>query len=1383
MVMKCKNSLIRLFSTLALFTGLAQLSGQVENTYQFVNYSNREGFNQNTVISIEQDKTGSLWLGTSNGLIKYNGSSFQNVSWEAKHFSDIYHGPISNIHSDSKGLLWIVSRSGLNIYSPDMERFFKATSDSLDMLIRTVEDTDGSMWVMGNKFLAKVSAVQSKDSVTLQWTPNLLTGAYADLEILDLLEDENNEALFLLATSSGLYKMSVTEGLREAKIEADEISPSIPITCLKQHNRITWIGTEAGLYKMVMEGNKLRFINKYLHKESDPGSIAHNHVSDILVDSENRMWVGTWQGGLSLYNENEETFSNFTYDPRKKGGISGNMINCLYEDPFNVLWIGTAQAGLSKLDLNQKQFTNFEHDPYDEHTIPGNLINNILEDSEGYLWISTYDHPLCKSREPVTDVNLSNLTFDRFDYWFNTFPEKNIISIYEDKLGYIWLGYDDAVVIYNKKDASFTRVEFALNDRVLPVNLVRNIVPLDDDKILVAGSRIIVIKDPWTYLGPRNNVKIPVYSSYSFDDTREIVTVNAENPEKIWMGFLNNGLSSFSMAGESLHLTEHYEYIESDNSSISNNAVFCINKGRDQSIWIGTFGGGLNRLVDKPGSIENGFERLGDTIGLADNAFYSIIEENDSTLWFATDMGISALNTRTFKTTNYNIYDGLPSNNFRLNAALKGRSGFYYFGGLNGLTAFKPGQLKANTIPPEVRLTDLQINNKIVPVGEAVDNRVILNKHISEMEELILTRENRTVSFGINVYHTAIPEKNRLSYILEGFDKEWIHINQGSFSPTYTNLTPGDYLFKVRAYNCDGIISENETSLHITMLAPWYAQTLSKIIFFLLAISLILGISRYVVTLKNLQNKLHFEQLDKERIQDVNQSKLRFFTNISHEFKTPLSLISIPLQKLKELIENDEQKEYVEMIDKNSNRLIRLIDQLLTFRRIEHGGLNLKISQASLDGFIYPVADAFESLSVKKGIQFYYQVKDPAFKIHIDLEKMEQVLFNLLSNAFKFTPVNGTIRLEGSICVIEDKKFACFEVTDNGVGIQAEDMDKIFDRFYQSDSELRNMGTGIGLSYSKSIVELHKGSIRVESTPGEQTRFSVMLPLNELKPVELEKKKIKRLNASELLEYENIAGSLLPGQDSANKEKPTVLIADDESEFRTIICSVLKKNYRILEASNGTDALELASAGEVDLIISDVMMPGLNGYELCKKVKTDMQLCHIPLILLTALEEMDSHIQGVEHGADSYMSKPFNLKYLEVTVQKLIENREKIKAHFTQSSTLPEDVPISGIDTEFIEMVNKAIQENLDNSSFGVEELARATNLSTSQLYRKLKLLTGQIPNAYLRNYRLQAAADLLSGNPGISVKSVMYEVGIESASHFSHAFKKKFGYSPSEFS
>ena len=1363
-----------------LIAGAGNLNGQAENAYAIGRFSNEEGFNQNTVFAIEQDRCGALWLGTSNGLIRYDGNSFQDLSWEPEYQDDVYHGLILDIYCDSRNLLWVSSSIGLNIYYPDRDRFLKLTSDTLQSLRKTWEDEDGSIWVAGNRFVARTYPEIENDSIILRWSPNVLQGEFADLYVVDILKIAGNE--YLLASTTGLYRLSLGEGKGESEIKAETIIPETDVSSLALHNNLICIGTHEGLYKTILEGNRLRLFKTHLHNPSDPASISSNHITDLLVGNDNRLWVSSWFGGLSLYNEEEETFTNFPWDPSSEDGISSNMMNCVFEDSFNVLWIGTSQAGLNKLDLTRKPFTHIEYNFYDPHSLPSNLINCLMEDSQGYLWVATYFSPLCKSRETVNDKGLSNLSFDRYDDWFRDDFDKNILSIFEDKLGNIWLGYDASVAIYNPERNSFTKLVFEANGREVPIVDVREIAVVDQDRILIGGSSILILQDPWQYLGNKAEVSMPVHINCSLGDMQYVSDVIIEDRKHFWVGFYAAGLSLYSLEEDSLVLQKHYEHLEHDEKSISSDAVFSILKDGEQRMWIGTFGGGLNLLREINGDGEHEFERLMDKVGLRDNAVYGLIDQNDSILWCATDMGITRLNTRSFLTTHFSMVDGLPNNNFRFKAYHRGCSGYYYFGGLNGITAFKPDQISPNTTPPKVGLTELLINNMQVRVGEKVNKRIKIRKHISLEEKLILTKDDRTVSFESTVYHTSIPEKNSLSYMLDGFDKSWINVDQGIFTSTYTNLRPGEYTFRVRGYNCDGIATQEEATLQVIMLAPWYARTSSRILFVLIIISIISGIAWYLVKLNKLQNTLHFEQLDKERIKEINQSKLRFFTNISHEFKTPLSLISIPLQKLQEIITTDQEKEYVEMIEKNSNRLIRLIDQLLTFRRIEHGKDVLHVSKVSMDDLIYPVADAFESLSVKKGIQFFYRVKDPAYMINMDLEKMEQVLFNLLSNAFKFTPANGTVKLEGGKYKADGRYYARIKVTDTGVGIPQKDLEHIFERFFQSGPEIRKTGTGIGLSYSKSIVELHKGTIGVKSKPGKGTTFSILLPVNELPPEDLEDRDLKRLDANELLEYENITAEIIPEEDSLASQRPTVVIADDEDEFRRIIKNVLQKKYRVLEAPDGKTAMDMIRGNEPDLIISDVMMPGLNGYDLCRQVKTDMQLCHIPVILLTALEEIDSKIQGVEHGADSYISKPFNIKFLEVTVQKLIESREQIKEHFSRSHTLPKGVKISGIDSGFIQSVNRAIQQNMSDPSFGVEELAGEINLSSSQLYRKLKQLTGQIPSAYLRNYRLQAAAELLSGNRDISIKNVMYEVGIESASHFSTAFKNKFGKSPSEY-
>ena len=1372
-----KYLLYKFFITLLLLL-IQPLSGQVEGPYLFENYSNREGFDQNTVMAIEQDKYGTFWLGTANGLMRYDGYSFYDVSWELEYQSDIFDERIRDILADRQGLLWILSRNGLSIYNPTQESFLKVTSESMTSPIGLKEDVSGSIWVHGYGYIANVTADLKTDTIITHWIPNLFPAELAAVRINDLLRV--NENLYLLATSHGICKMMLSESTTDPEFEFDFLLSETRVNSLVRQDDIIWIGTEKGLYKAVMDGGNLRNLNSYLHDNSDPATIGGNDVRDLLVGPDDRLWIGTWDGGLSMLNNEEKIFTNFQHDPRRIKSISSSMINCIYKDQFDVLWIGTAQGGISKLDLRRKPFTNIEHNPYDERSIPGNLINSILEDSEGYLWISSYENPLCISLEPVSAKNVNHLTFRRFENWHNTFGDKNIKSIYEDKHGLIWLGYDNDLVVYDRRKDSFTEIELTRKGEADPIELVNiNFIgTIDEEKILIAGNHIMILEDPWQYIRSGKKSRIPVFA---YSDEGGVITAEVEGPESIWTGHSGDGLFQYSLVEDSLLMIKNYRFNGEDRTSISNNSVFCIHKDSEQRLWVGTFGGGLNRMNGKDGQREGGFDRLRDTLDLNDNVLYGIIEENDSILWLSTDLGIFKLNKKSLETTRFNMSDGIASNNFRKNAYYKGPSGYYYFGGLYGLTLFKPEQIKLNPIPPEIVLSSLRINNKKITPGEQINGKFILEKHISEISRLVLTQAARTMALDLIVMHTSTPGKNSFSYMLEGFDEDWIEVHKGSYTLNYTNLPHGKYNLRIRGFNGDGIQSENETILNLIMLAPWYAQLWSKFLFSLIGLSVILGISIYLIKLKNLQNSLKYEKIDKERIKEINKTKLRFFTNISHEFRTPLALISIPLQKLQETDIDNEQKKHLIAAEKNTNKLIRLIDQLLTFRKIENERMKLRLSLTSLDDFLYPIAEAFDALSMDREIEFHYQVKDPELRYAIDLENMEQVIYNLLSNAFKFTLPGGKVTLVGRSCMIKNKQHVCFEVRDTGKGIPKKEQNKIFERFYQSDSDLRNTGTGIGLSYSKSIVELHNGQIHVESTPGTETLFSVIIPLSEINHTVSVEQEVKRMNPLEMIEFADLTTGTDPALPEKHNGKRTILIVDDEVEFRTAIKDIFKKNFRILEASNGKDALDITREKNPDLIISDVMMPVMNGYDFCNSVKTDIELCHIPFILLTALEDMENHIQGEMHGADSYIIKPFNLKYLEVNAQKLIENREKIQEHFSRNHSLPKNIKISGIDRDFIESVNESILENLSNSSFGVEELANKISLSSSHFCRKLKLLTGQVPNVYIRNIRLQVAADLISGNPGIGIKNVMYEVGFESASHFSHAFKKKFGYSPSE--
>lgn len=1358
--------------------------GQLELHYSFENYSNKEGLDQNTIWAIEQDKYGMFWLGTANGLIKYDGYTFVDVSRNLEYQGDIYDERIWDILTDADGLIWFLSRNdGLNIYHHTLDRFIKTSPDSQANLTGLKEDESGSIWVFGDGYLASVSKSIEDDTIITRWTPNLFPEELAKLRINDLLKV--NEEQYLLATAGGIYKMNLSGNTLEATFELDTLLPEISISSFLRHNDILWIGTASGLFKTVLDGRKIRHLNTFIRDRSDPASIGGNDIRDLLLGPDDCLWIGTWGGGLSMYDNDNEIFTNFHFDPRRQDALSSQQINCIYMDQFNVIWIGTAQGGLSKLDLEQKQFTNIEHNPYNNNTIPGNLVNSILEDREGYLWISTYEDPLSKSMEPVSIQTINKLSFRRFTSWYNTHTCKNILDIYEDVHGYIWLGYENSVVVYNRQSDSFTEIKFMEEgeSQPAPIHNVNFIGAVDARRIMVAGNRIVILEDPWEYLESAQRSKITIHAAVVTDVYEEsnVITAEIEDPDKIWVGFRNLGLHLYSLEGNSLVLKKDYLLDETEDSSLSNNTVFSILRDSDYQLWIGTFGGGLNRMLNDPALTEGKFDHF-DTLDLQQDAIYGIIEENDSLMWLSTDMGICKLNRRSQEIFRYNMADGIASNNFRKNAYYKGPSGFCYFGGLFGVSLFKPEQIQPNLISPEIKLNGLRINNRSLKTGERINKKYLLEKPINELTELVLTRTDRHIALDVIVMHTSTPEKNSFSYILDGFDKEWMEMNEGSSTLNYTNLPSGKYTLIIKGFNGDGIQSESEYKLQLSMLAPWYAQWWSKIIYGLFGLSIIIAVSIYIIKLNSLRNKLHFEKIDKDRITDINKAKLRFFTNISHEFRTPLALISIPLQKLQELVTDPEQKKYLAAADKNTGKLIRLIDQLLAFRKIEHGKMELSLSSTSMDEFLFPIAEAFDALSVKKEIEFYYLVKDPDFSFVIDLEKTEQVLYNLLSNAFKFTAPGGKVSLKGKSCEIDRKKFICFEVKDSGKGIAKKDLELIFDRFYQSDSELKNLGTGIGLSYSKSIVELQQGFIQVNSTPGKGTTFSVLIPVSDKSPTESAKSEVQRMNPLELFDFEELAAGSKAVKKEMDNQGSSILIVDDEEEFRIAIRDIFKNTFKIREASNGKEGLKIAQNDHPDLIISDVMMPVMNGYDFCNKIKSDIELCHIPFILLTALEEMPYHIQGVEYGADSYITKPFNLKYLEVSVIKLIENRTKIQEHFSKNHSLPKGVELSGIDTVFIEKVNAAIRQNLDNSSFGVEDLAESVNLSSSHFYRKLKSLIGQNPNAYIRNFRLHTAADILSGNPGINVKTVMFEVGFESASHFSHAFKKKFGLSPSEF-
>ena len=1349
----------------------------------FERFSNKEGFNQNTISSIVQDRYGFLWFGTSNGLIKYDGYEFKTFTTQSNTNGTLVNNNITELVSDGQGILWVGTKRGLCVYVPWLEKFYTVPGSSKIEISHVAVSSSGDVWFSGGNQLYSCKLVNAETG-EFKVSSNFLK-SFSKNVIVNCFNFKGKTSL-ILGTSEGLKRLDLS--IRSSSlfpvfkaVTHYEYFKNSKVTALLDVNNILWVGTLDGVFKVTIEGNRTHLISN--EKQNDKSTIlqANLIVNTIYKDHSGTVWIGTKDHGLYKYNNEEGTYTNYSYDPKNKSGLSSGYINVLFQDDYNVLWIGTAQGGINKLDFTQKQFINYTNNPYDSSSIGDNLVTAILEDSKGNLWVSCYNMPLFKSTEKVNKSTVKNLKFLNLSHRFPLAKLDVVRCIFEDSKGFIWFGTDRSIVVYSPSSDSFKKLN--VNGDVGAEPLYRKIIQLDDQNILFAGNKIVIVENPWEQI---NSGTIKIKSTTKLDVER-IHTVIYDNTKTLWFG-TNNGVFKGNFKQGKLSIGTHLTQNKTNKIHLSSNTVFSLLKDDEGALWVGTFGSGLNKLTFNSKGVSSKIDYFRKNDLLPDDAIYGILQENNKNLWISTDMGLVRFNKEINKVDVFDVRDGLLQNNFRQGAYAKGNSGYFYFGGLNGLTVFNPDYITLNNSAPKIIITDLLINNKLVGIGEKLNNRVVLEKSISETEEITVSQNQQILAFNVAVEHTSSPTKNILAYKLEGFNDTWVERKNGKATITYTNLSAGTYVFKVKASNGDGVWSTTTKDLKITILPPWYQTWWSYIILILVVLAICVGIIIYFVKLEILKQRLKYEELDKERNETINKGKFRYFTNLSHEFRTPLTLISGPLERIIAQNKDEANTKYLTIIEKNTKRLLSLVDQLITFRQAENGIVKLNLSKVTLSEFIYPTTEAFEDFATEKNINFFYKMGSPNEEIIIDIEKVERIMFNLLSNSFKNTPERGSISIESNISFVDGQKMIHIDVVDTGKGIPEEDLENVFERFYQLGNKEGNIsGGGIGLAFCKSLIDLLEGTISVKSEPGVETRFSISIPSKEASQYDASmldaspKSFIKDFIPLPAVNLNNNEGTL----SALNTKTQTILIVENEVDVQVFLSSFLSEKYNVIVANNGIEGLEVIKKKQPDLIISDIMMPEMDGFEFCEKIKTDPTVCQIPVLLLTALGNTEDLIKGLEFGADEYISKPFSIKHLELRVEKLITNSTKLKDYFAKNSKIPEveaEIEISTRDKEFLENIIAVIEANISNSTFGVEELSSQVGLSSSQFYRKLKQLTGQIPNAYLRNYRLQRAAELLRCNEGYNVVEVMYQIGIESNSYFSTSFKKLHGVSPSEF-
>lgn len=1344
-------------------------------------FVDEQGFNQNTVTSIISDAYGDLWIATPNGLVKYDGYAFEYFYHDSEDEKSLPNNFIENLLKDAQGRLWVDTREGLSLYLPNKEQFW-LINPSIREGEFIKEDTLKRVWVGNGTRLSVYKSNENSESVVtklveLDLAKELDGRVIRDIEFL-------SETEVLINTNSNIYILTFKGGDLNAfevdKIELDFSSNKIN-KIVKAKNSI-WVATGSGLYQTFYQNKKLTTIHSFFNSDVDELNKTYDIIS-LFFDKEENLWIGTRDNGFIKYDYDSLEFTSYKYNAKNNKSISSNRINCFYEDAFGVIWIGTGQGGLNKLNKNQKPFYNYSHNPYNSNSLSSDLITDITEAQDGRIWVSFFGSTICRTESKLNFETDKQLSFEPLEEQLGQLKDEWVLRLFQDSKGYWWIGTDKNVYLFSEADNKLVKVQIINGgEAVGKLPFYRVIEQTDSNHILLGGVDVFLLENPWDNI--LNNE--PVEVEKPLFDLKGNFGLKHYAKDSYGNHWFSSRIGIYRVVDDNgvFTIKNHFTRKSENNKlSLSHNNVFSILISQDKSVWLGSFGGGLMKVeLDEQGAPKN-IREYHKKDGLPDEVIYGILEDDDGELWISTDMGISHYDFKNDKFDNYDVSDGVSSNNFRQSSYLKTSSGIMLMGSVKGLTVFDPKQIERNIIPPQILISRLKIKNNPIVTGAEYNNRVILEKPIAETEKLTLDYYNRNISLDLIVQHNSVPQKNKLLYKLEGINNDWIQINAGKATATYTNLDYGTYKFFYKGANGDDVWTSKTHELEIKILAPWYFRWWSVTFFVLVVLAIVYAVFRYLVRLEKLKHQLQFEQIDKERAHEMNQAKLQFFTNISHDFKTPLSLIIGPLEKIAEQAKKGENEKYFSIIHSNISRLQRLIDQLITYRKAETGHMDLKYVEISLGDFMYPLVEAFEEHASNSGINFYYKIKTANRKIIIDTDKMERVLLNLFSNAIKYGGVDAEVSIDAGYREKNGVEVFYVEVSDTGVGIQPENLKRIFNRFYRGADYKGNWsGTGVGLALSSSLIELMKGTLNVKSNPGVKTTFTITLPFDESLNVKVEE---------DVHEISRIVTDWLPPEldviqyDIPKAERLSVLVVDDEHEILSFLHESLHGKYNVTTAIDGEDALKKMKDNLPQLVISDVMMPKMDGYELCENIKSNLETCHIPVILLTAMANEAQKIKGFELGADVYITKPFSIKHLEIRIKRLLENKQRVFDYFSRSSTIPEKdatIKLPARDQEFLEKVNTSIEENMSNSSFGVEELGAILAMSTSSFFRRLKALTGQAPSVYLRNFRLQKAADLLKADPDLNANEVMFEIGIESASYYSTAFKKLHGDSPSEF-
>lgn len=1341
-------------------------------------YSTDKELSNSLINAVYQDRKGFIWIATENGLNKFDGTRFSIYRHNATDSTSLKNNYVRTLFEDSRGNFWIGCINGLQRYDRATDNFHELFISRKDgrknpHITSIIERRNGDLWI----------ATSGQGAISLKKNSNPAS-FHIETELTDqigsnylnVIFEDSRQNLWIATEEKGLYRYSPeSKELKSYKAPYHIAGDDVSAICEDAHGQI-FVGTltkglfrlssrQEGNFEPVLYQNRMNLnirtliidtrgkliigtdgegVKEYQPQQdiivdseinAGPFDFSKSKVHSLIEDKDHNLWLGIFQKGLILVPGISNKFDYYGYKSIHNNTIGSSCVMAIHTDEQATIWIGTDNDGLYAINDQGKQLRHYTHQAGNPQSVPGTILC-LYEDSNQELWLGSYFDGLARmNKQTGTCQDATSLLQGNLNA-----GKPKVSCIIEDKNKNLWVGtYGSGLYKINLPTQHVTYYESTRNEN-----------------------------DDWSINRLPND-----WISYLLEDKEGM----------IWIGTYK-GLAVLNPQ------TDNFINYKKQNNLLPGYVVYSLLESSNGEIWAGTSEGLVCLNKDRLTPV-----LFTTADGLPSDIICGLAEDEKKNIWISTHQGISKLNPPEKKFINYYAGDGLQGNEFTRTAVFKDKRGKIFFGGTNGVTAFYPQDITEIKKEMNVLITGFHVANRPVKKGDKSGNNVITDTAVMDTEQFTLAYNENTFSIDFSVLEFSNPDRISYQYKIKELGDEWISTQPGTNRVTYSSLKPGKYTFSVQARDHNNFSNIRTVTIAIT--PPWYQTWWAKVIWGCLGALLIYALTMYILS----RIRHRQEVMRQKHMEQINEAKLQFFINISHEIRTPMTLIISPLEKL--LAEHSEKQPVYLMIYRNAQRILRLINQLMDIRKLDKGQMHLKFRETDIVGFINDLMQTFNYQAQKKNITFTFEKElegADSLKVWIDLNNFDKVLMNVLSNAFKYTHEGGNIEVllktghndayRGAL-----KDYFEIDITDNGIGIDKNKIEQIFERFYQIDNDMTqsNFGTGIGLHLSRSLVELHHGIIKAENREdGQGTRFIIRLPLgsNHLKAEELENPEetgseptISQLPKDSIYETEEENKTNEYRKHKA-KTRYRVLIVEDDEEIRRYIRSELDSDFRIYECTNGREGLETILKEKPDLVISDVMMPEMDGITLCRKIKQNININHIPIILLTAKSKAEDQIEGLEIGADAYIVKPFNTELLRTTISNLIANRERLRGKLVGEQQVEEKITkieMKSNDEILMSKVMKTINDHLADPTLNVEMLAANVGMSRVHMHRKLKELTNQSARDFIRSIRLKQAANLLR-EKNLSVSEVAYATGFSNLSHFSNTFRDFYGISPSEY-